>query len=154
MWIIHELEPIIDVWCGIFYAVDTAQVDGSFKINLMVRRRICAISFFSYIYAVRGGMLYELRAKEVEEDLKRKEITSYASLRRHFPKCISRPGCTIQWIVLAGYFCNNWIVCSFTTTLQFTIVNWICSFEKFELWWFDSMCGGCIDFTHWCSHRS
>ena len=51
---------------------------------------------FYYIYAVRGGMLYELRAKNVEEDLKRREITSYASLNRHLPKFVSRSGCTFQ----------------------------------------------------------
>ena len=38
---------------------------------------------FYYTYAVRGGMFYELRAKNVEEDLKRREITSYASLNHH-----------------------------------------------------------------------
>ena len=52
--------------------------------------------YFSFIYAVRGGILYELRAKNVEEDLKRRKITSYVSLNRHLPNCISRSGCTFS----------------------------------------------------------
>ena len=64
---------------------------------------------FSFIYAVRRGMLYELRAKKVEEDLKIREITSHSSLNRHLQKCIFQ--------VLVVHFSESCWVVTFATTV-------------------------------------